>query len=62
MTTAAGGLMAAVIQLAIAQGLTMGLLVDSTGYRNTFMASAASLLLGAFFAFLTSRSQVRQGA
>ena len=60
---AGGGLMVAVIQLAIALGSTVGgLLFDSTGYRSTFMASAAVLLVAAFLAFLTSRSQVRQAA
>ncbi len=60
---AGGGLMVAVIQLAIALGSTAGgLLFDSTGYRSTFMASAAVLLFAAFLAFLTSRSQVRQAA
>jgi predicted MFS family arabinose efflux permease len=55
---AGGGLMVAVIQLAIALGSTVGgLLFDSTGYRTTFMASAAVLLFAAFLAFLTSRSQ-----
>jgi len=58
---AGGGLMVAVIQLAIALGSTVGgLLFDSTGYRSTFVASSAVLLLGAFLAFLTSRSQARQ--
>ncbi|CAN7667275.1 MFS transporter [Variovorax paradoxus] len=60
---AGGGLMVAVIQLAIALGSTVGgLLFDSTGYRSTFAASSAVLLLGAFLAFLTSRSQARQAA
>lgn len=60
---AGGGLMVAVIQLAIALGSTIGgLLFDSTGYRSTFVASAAVLLLAVFLAFLTSRSQVRQAA
>lgn len=60
---AGGGLMVAVIQLAIALGSTVGgLLFDSTGYRSTFAASAAVLLAAAFLAFLTSRSQVRQAA
>lgn len=58
-----GGLMVAVIQLAIALGSTVGgLLFDSTGYRSTFVASAAVLLGAAFLAFLTARSQVRQPA
>ncbi|QGW85075.1 MFS transporter [Variovorax paradoxus] len=60
---AGGGLMVAVIQLAIALGSTIGgLLFDSAGYRSTFAASSAVLLLGAFLAFLTSRSQARQAA
>ncbi|MFB8831194.1 MFS transporter [Azotobacter sp. CWF10] len=60
---AGGGLMVAVIQLAIALGSTVGgLLFDSTGYRSTFMASAAVLLFAAFLTFLTSRSQIRQAA
>lgn len=60
---AGGGLMVAVIQLAIALGSTVGgLLFDSAGYRSTFVASAVVLLAAAFLAFLTSRSQVRQAA
>ncbi|MEE4461231.1 MFS transporter [Azotobacter chroococcum] len=60
---AGGGLMVAVIQLAIALGSTVGgLLLDSTGYRSTFVASAAVLLFAAFLTFLTSRSQARQAA
>jgi predicted MFS family arabinose efflux permease len=60
---AGGGLMVAVIQLAIALGSTVGgMLFDSMGYRSTFMASSAVLLLGAVLAFLTSRSQARQAA
>ncbi len=55
---AGGGLMVAVIQLSIALGSTVGgLLFDSTGYRSTFMASAAVLVFAAVLAFLTSRSQ-----
>ena len=58
---AGGGLMVAVIQLAIAMGSTVGgLLFDATGYRSTFVASAAMLLLAAFLAWLTARSQARQ--
>jgi len=60
---AGGGLMVAVIQLAIALGSTAGgLLFDSTGYRTTFMASAAVLVFAALLAFLTSRSQGLQTA
>jgi predicted MFS family arabinose efflux permease len=51
---AGGGLMVAVVQLAIALGSTLGgLLFDSSGYHSTFIASAAVLLLAAF---LTSRA------
>jgi len=35
---------------------------DATGYRSTFVASAAVLLLAAFLAFITSRAQTRQAA
>ncbi|MBH3343775.1 MFS transporter [Pseudomonas parafulva] len=60
---AGGGLMVAVIQLSIALGSTVGgLLFDATGYRSTFVASAAVLLLAAFLAFTTSRAQTRQAA
>ncbi|SOE35351.1 Predicted arabinose efflux permease, MFS family [Delftia acidovorans] len=63
---AGGGLMVAVIQLSIALGSTVGgLLFDSTGYRSTFTASAAVLVLAALLAFLTSqatRQQARQAA
>jgi predicted MFS family arabinose efflux permease len=60
---AGGGLMVAVIQLAIALGSTVGgLLFDSSGYRSTFVASAVVLLFGAFLAVLTSRSQAPRAA
>jgi predicted MFS family arabinose efflux permease len=60
---AGGGLMVAVIQLAIALGSTVGgLLFDSSGYQSTFVTSAAVLLLAAFLTFLTSRSQAPQAA
>ena len=60
---AGGGLMVAVIQLAIALGSTVGgLLFDSSGYRSTFMLSAGVLLFAAALTSLTSRSQVRQAA
>ena len=55
---AGGGLMVAVVQLAIALGSTVGgLLFDASGYRSTFFASASILLIAAFLAFLTTRSQ-----
>lgn len=54
---AGGGLMVAVIQLCIALGSTIGgLLFDSGGYRISFLASAALLLLAAALAFMTSRA------
>jgi len=53
---AGGGLMVAVIQLAIALGSTMGgALFDHIGYQSTFMASAAVLLVGAYLTALTGR-------
>ena len=55
---AGGGLMVAVIQLAIATGSTVGgLLFDSSGYQSTFVASAAALLFGALLTLLASRAQ-----
>jgi predicted MFS family arabinose efflux permease len=60
---AGGGLMVAVIQLAVALGSTVGgLLFDSSGYQSTFMASAALLVFAAFLAFLSSRLQGLQTA
>jgi predicted MFS family arabinose efflux permease len=53
---AGGGLMVAVVQLSIALGSTIGgLLFDASGYRSTFVASAALLLLAAVLASLTAR-------
>ncbi|VVN71765.1 MFS transporter [Pseudomonas fluorescens] len=60
---AGGGLMVAVIQLAIALGSTVGgLLFDSRGYQSTFVVSAVVLLLAAFVTVLTSRSTTPQSA
>jgi predicted MFS family arabinose efflux permease len=60
---AGGGLMVAVIQLAIALGSTAGgALFDSSGYQSTFVTSAAVLLFGAFLALLTARSQTPRAA
>ena len=54
---AGGGLMVAVIQLAIAIGSTVGgLLFDMSGFQSTFAVSAALLLLSAYLAFLASRA------
>jgi predicted MFS family arabinose efflux permease len=48
--------MVAAVQLAIALGSTIGgVLFDASGYRATFAASAALLLIAALLAFLTSR-------
>lgn len=54
---AGGGLMVAVVQLAIALGSTVGgLLFDSSGYQGTFAFSAGLLLVGAFLVVLTARA------
>ncbi|PZP91120.1 MAG: MFS transporter [Variovorax paradoxus] len=54
---AGGGLMVAVVQLAIALGSTVGgVLFDSSGYRGTFVFSAGLLLVGAFLVVLTARA------
>lgn len=60
---AGGGLMVAVIQLAIALGSTVGgLLFDSRGYQSTFVTSAAVLVLAALLTFLTSRAAMPRAA
>jgi len=52
-----GGLMVAVIQLAIMLGATVGgLLFDTSGYRATFGASAGLLVLAAVLALLAARA------
>lgn len=54
---AGGGLMVAIIQLAIAAGATLGgLLFDFSGYRATFEASALLLLIAAALAVLAGRA------
>jgi predicted MFS family arabinose efflux permease len=54
---AGGGLMVAVVQLAIGLGSTAGgLLFDMNGYRSTFGASAILLLVSAFLAVMASRA------
>jgi predicted MFS family arabinose efflux permease len=54
---AGGGLMVAVIQLAIAFGATAGgVLYDMSGYRPTFAASAAALCASALVAGLARRA------
>lgn len=53
---AGGGLMVAVVQLAIALGSTAGGLVfDAAGYRSTFALSAVLLLAAGFLACLASQ-------
>lgn len=57
---AGGGLMVAIIQLAIAAGATAGGLVfDVSGYRATFEYSAALLVLAAALALLASHAAAR---
>src|ERR1700712_3038724 len=54
---AGGGLMVAVIQLAIGLGSVVGgVLFDNSGYQSTFAASAALLLASAALAALTART------
>ncbi|WLG48355.1 MFS transporter [Pseudomonas sp. FP1742] len=58
---AGGGLMVAIIQLAIASGATVGGLVfDSSGYRTTFELSAALLGVAAVLALLAARAATRE--
>lgn len=55
---AGGGLMVAVVQLCIAFGSTVGgILLDGHGFRATFTASAALLVLAALLAWRTARLQ-----
>jgi predicted MFS family arabinose efflux permease len=55
-----GGLMVAVVQLAIALGATTGgLLYDLHGYRATFAMSAALLVCAAALAFVAGRAATR---
>lgn len=55
---AGGGLMVAVVQLAIASGSMLGgWLFDHSGYRSTFNASAAILLVGAAMTLMAMRAQ-----
>ncbi len=58
---AGGGLMVAIIQLAIASGATVGGLVfDSRGYQATFELSATLLGVAAVLAFLAARAASRE--
>ena len=53
---AGGGLMVAIIQLAITLGAAVGgIIFDTYGYKITFSLSAAILLAAAFMAFITWR-------
>ena len=58
---AAGGLMVAVIQLAIALGSTLGgVLFDVSGYQSTFAASACLLLVSATLVLMTARAEKKR--
>jgi predicted MFS family arabinose efflux permease len=58
---AGGGLMVAIIQLAIASGATVGGLVfDLSGYQATFELSATLLGVAAVLAFLAARTASRE--
>lgn len=57
---AGGGLMVAVVQLAIMLGATLGgLLFDASGYRATFLLSAGLLVAAAVLALLAGRAARR---
>jgi predicted MFS family arabinose efflux permease len=59
---AGGGLMVAVVQLAIASGATFGgILFDASGYRATFGMSAAVLIVAGGVAWLAARA-AKEGA
>ena len=58
---AGGGLIVAVVQLAIASGATLGgILFDASGYRASFSMSATVLVIGAALAWLASRQASRR--
>lgn len=60
---AGGGLMVAVVQLAITLGATVGgVLFDASGYQATFGMSAALLLIAAILAVLAARAARLQPA
>jgi predicted MFS family arabinose efflux permease len=60
---AGGGLMVAAVQLSIALGSTIGgVLLDASGFRATFVASAALLLVAAVLTTLTARTERPQGS
>lgn len=60
---AGGGLMVAIIQLAIASGAIVGgLIFDASGYRATFESSAALLAMAAILAAIAGRATSRASA
>jgi predicted MFS family arabinose efflux permease len=60
---AGGGLMVAVIQLAIALGATLGGVVyDASGYRSTFALGAAALCTSALVTWMSRRHNQRGSA
>ncbi|MDQ0141229.1 MFS transporter [Cupriavidus necator] len=60
---AGGGLLVAVVQLAIALGSTAGgLLFDRSGYQSTFAVSAALLLAAALLTWLAARAEAGRPA
>ncbi|SFX07407.1 Predicted arabinose efflux permease, MFS family [Pseudomonas sp. NFACC43] len=57
---AGGGLMVAIVQLAIAAGATVGgVLFDLNGYQATFETSAAVLVVAAMLTLMAARATVR---
>jgi predicted MFS family arabinose efflux permease len=59
---AGGGLMVAVVQLAIGLGSTVGGLVfDASGYRSGFAVSACTLVIAAALVYVTSRKAQQHG-
>jgi predicted MFS family arabinose efflux permease len=59
---AGGGLFVAMVQMSIALGSTVGgLLFDHSGYRSTFVASAALLVICAVLTAMTARQSTSHG-
>ncbi|MBN3770092.1 MFS transporter [Burkholderia sp. Se-20378] len=60
---AGGGLFVAVVQMSIALGSTVGgVLFDHSGYRSTFVVSAALLAVSAALTVMTARGAAARGA
>ncbi|MBW9080718.1 MFS transporter [Rhizobium pusense] len=60
---AGGGLLVAIVQIAITVGATVGgILFDASGYQATFGASAAILVIAALLTVMTARTARRQPA